>query len=90
MSNDKKWFCYILSCSDNSLYTGITNNLNKRLAAHNSGKGAKYTKLRTPVKLVYYEELENRSTASKREAAIKKLKRIEKLKIISEKKSAKI
>lgn len=76
------WFTYILICSDNTLYTGITNNLNKRIVKHNNGKGAKYTKGRTPVKLVYSETNKNKSSASKREAQIKSLSRQEKLELI--------
>lgn len=68
------WIIYIIVCSkDNSLYTGITNNLNKRLDAHNSGKGAKYTKSRRPVKLLKYFEAESKSEALKIECKIKKL-----------------
>ncbi|KXO17240.1 GIY-YIG nuclease family protein [Peptoniphilus sp. GNH] len=69
----KKYFTYILKCNDGSLYTGYTVNLEKRLASHNSGKGAKYTRARRPVELVYYEEFDTKSEALKREAAIKKL-----------------
>lgn len=77
------WFVYILECKDKTLYTGITNNLEKRLLQHNSGtEGAKYTRPRRPVKLVYHEQSKNRSEATKREMAIKKLKRSEKLKLL--------
>jgi putative endonuclease len=76
---NNNWCVYILLCSDDTLYTGITNNLLKRLETHNKGKGAKYTKQRLPVKLLYYEEVLNRSLASKREYEIKKLSRAEKL-----------
>ena len=72
------WFVYILKCSDNTLYTGITNNLDKRIKAHNSGVGAKYTKGRRPVSMVYYEEQTDKSSALKREIAIKALNRNEK------------
>lgn len=82
MSKIEQWFVYILECADNSLYTGSTNNLEKRLAKHNSGKGAKYTRAHLPVKIVYSEKLANRSEANIREAAIKKLSRQEKLKLI--------
>ncbi len=75
-------FVYILRCKDGSLYTGWTNNLEKRVKMHNLGLGAKYTKGRGPCELVYFECFENKSDALKREAAIKKLKRIEKEKII--------
>lgn len=78
------YFVYILECSDNTLYTGITTDIQKRLHEHNNTqKGAKYTKIRRPVKLLHVEELEDRSSASKREYAIKKLKREEKLALIS-------
>ena len=73
------WYVYIIECKDNSLYTGITNNLNKRLEVHNSGKGAKYTKTRLPVKLVYKEIYRTKEDSLKREREIKKLKRREKL-----------
>jgi len=73
------WYVYIIECKDNSLYTGITNNLSKRLEVHNSGKGAKYTKTRLPVKLVYKEIYRTKEESLKREREIKKLKRKEKL-----------
>lgn len=75
---------YILLCSDKSLYTGITTDIQRRLKEHNlSKKGAKYTKVRRPVSLVYCEEQANRSEATKREYAIKKLSREKKLLLIS-------
>ena len=64
-------YTYIVKCSDETLYTGWTNNLKKRLEAHNSGKGAKYTKNRRPVELVYFEEYDTKQEAMKREYAIK-------------------
>jgi len=67
------WFLYILECSDGTLYTGITNDLTRRTQKHNEGKGARYTRTRTPVKLVYYETCVNRSAALIREAAVKAL-----------------
>ena len=73
------WHTYIIKCNDDSLYTGITIDLEKRLAAHNAGKGAKYTASRRPVLLVYCEEAANRSEASKRENTIKNLNRNDKL-----------
>ena len=77
------YFVYILECSDGSLYTGITTDIIKRLDEHNTkDTGAKYTKARRPVKLLYKESSENRSTASKREYAIKKLTRLKKLQLI--------
>lgn len=78
---------YILKCSDNTLYTGITIDLDKRLRQHNWEIvwWAKYTLARKPVELLYFEDSENRSEASKREYEIKKLKREQKLKLIKEK-----
>ena len=75
-------YVYILRCSDETLYTGWTTSLERRLKAHNSGKGAKYTKARLPVEIVYYEEFEDKKEAMKREYAIKQLSRGEKLKLI--------
>ncbi len=71
-------YTYILRCSDGTYYTGWTNDLEKRLAAHNSKRGAKYTKARLPVELVYYEKFEDKTDAQKREYAIKKLTRAQK------------
>lgn len=80
------YFLYILECSDQTLYTGITTNLDRRLKEHNSLKlGAKYTKTRRPVKLVYTKEFENRSVASIEEARIKKLSRLQKIDFIKNK-----
>lgn len=77
------WFVYILECSDKTLYTGVTTDLEKRLEQHNHGpEGAKYTRARRPVKFVYHEIQANRSEATKREHAIKQLRRSEKLKLI--------
>ena len=78
-------YAYIPRCSDRTLYSGWTNNLEKRLAAHNSGKGAKYTKTRLPVELVYFEEFESKNEAMSREAHLKQLSREQKLKLINEK-----
>ena len=75
-------YTYIVKCSDETLYTGQTNNLKKRLEAHNSGKGAKYTKNRRPVELVYFEEYDTKQEAMKREYAIKQLSRQKKLALI--------
>ena len=81
--NKAEWVVYILECSDKTLYTGITNNIEKRVEQHNNGQeGAKYTRARRPVKCVYKEPQLNRSAATKREIAIKKLSRSEKLKLI--------
>mgnify|MGYP002627597839 FL=1 len=76
-------YTYMLKCSDGTLYTGWTNDLEKRVEAHNSGKGAKYTKARRPVELAYYEEFETKEQAMKREYAIKQLGRKEKQKLIT-------
>ena len=75
-------YTYIVKCSDETLYTGWTNNLKKRLEAHNSGKGAKYTKNRRPVELVYFEEYDTKQEAMKREYAIKRRSRQKKLALI--------
>lgn len=79
MQCESKWYVYILRCADQTLYTGITNRLQQRLRAHNAGKGAKYTKGRRPVHLLYWETCTDKSAALKREAAIKKMRRAEKL-----------
>ena len=73
---------YILRCSDNTLYTGWTNDIEARLAAHNSGQGAKYTRGRRPVELVYLERFDTRQEAMRREVYIKRLSRADKLKLI--------
>ncbi len=73
---------YLLRCADGTLYCGWTNDLSKRVKAHNQGKGAKYTKPRRPVTLVYYETFATKEEAMRREAAIKKLSRQEKLKLV--------
>lgn len=69
----KMWQVYMVRCSDDSLYTGVTNTLEGRIAVHNSGQGAKYTRSRRPVTLVYAEHAENRGAAQRREHAIKRL-----------------
>ena len=76
------WYLYILRCGDGSLYTGITTDVEKRLEAHRSGKGAKYTRGRGPLELVYREECGDHSEALKRELEIKALSREEKLKLL--------
>lgn len=78
----KENYTYILECKDGSYYTGWTNDIKKRIADHNSGKGAKYTRGRGPVKLVYLEISDTKEAAMKREAAIKKLTRTEKENLI--------
>jgi putative endonuclease len=80
------WSVYLLQTSKNTLYCGYTNDLNKRIAAHNKGRGAKYTKTRLPVKLVYSETFDNKIDALKREWQIKQLTRKEKLKLINDSK----
>ena len=82
VNESKPVVVYILRCCDGSLYTGWTNNLPRRLKAHNEGRGAKYTKGRRPVELAYAEYVLNKSQALKRECAIKKLSRMEKLRLI--------
>ncbi len=81
---DKKWYVYILHCRDGTLYTGMTDDLKKRLTSHNSGKGAKYTRGRRPLTLVYSEECTTASEARKREYAIKQLTRQQKLQLIGQ------
>lgn len=76
-------YTYILRCGDNSLYTGWTNHLTKRVADHNAGRGAKYTKAHLPVELVYYEVFDTKEEAMKRECAIKKLSRPQKERLIA-------
>ena len=73
------WYVYMLRCGDGTLYTGITDDVPKRLAAHRAGKGAKYTRGRRPLELVYMEEQPDKSAALRREIQIKKLSRPEKL-----------
>lgn len=75
-------YTYILRCSDDTLYTGWTNDLSKRLKTHNAGKGARYTRGRLPVKLIYYETFATKKEAMQREAQIKKLSRKQKLSFI--------
>jgi predicted GIY-YIG superfamily endonuclease len=79
------WFVYMLRCADGSLYTGYTDDVQRRLSTHQSGKGAKYTRSRLPVELAYWEELPDKSAALRREASIKRLSRERKLKLIEEK-----
>ena len=82
LEKSKMNYVYILRCSDETLYTGYTNDLKNRIKVHNSGKGAKYTRCRLPVKIVYYEEYLTKSEAMKRECAIKKFRRIDKIKLL--------
>ena len=76
------WIVYLLRCRDGSLYTGITNDLPRRLAAHRAGTASAYTRSRRPLRLVYREAARDRSSALRREAAIKRLPRDEKLKLV--------
>lgn len=80
------WHIYIIKCSDGLLYTGITNNLERRIKEHNSGNGCRFTKYRAPIKLVHCEKAVSRSLALKREAKIKSLARKKKLELIESKK----
>jgi predicted GIY-YIG superfamily endonuclease len=77
------WTVYIVRCADSSLYTGIAKNVERRIKQHNAGRGAKYTRSRLPVELVYSESADTRETALRREIEIKRLKRGEKLKLIA-------
>ena len=79
---DKTWKLYMLRCGDGSLYTGITNDLEARLEAHRCGKGAKYTRGRGPLEVVYTEECADKSEALKRELTIKALTREQKLALL--------
>jgi len=76
------WFVYILVCSDDSLYTGITTDTNRRLREHNSGKGSKYVRSRCPANIIWVEPGHTRSSALKREAKIKSFSRKEKLQLV--------
>ncbi len=83
-ASSSPWFVYIVCCNDDTLYTGITLDVTRRLQEHNSGnKGSKYTRARRPVKLVYFEEASSRSEASKREYIIKQLSTQKKKRIIA-------
>ena len=79
---ERKWFVYILNCADGTLYTGITNDLDRRIKAHNAGTASKYTRVRRPVSIVYSEEVETKGDALRRELQIKRLTRSEKMAII--------
>lgn len=82
MREGHRCFVYMLKCADGTLYTGWTTDLARRLKTHNNGKGARYTRLRRPVRLVYAETVPDRRAALKRELALKSLKRLQKLKLI--------
>ena len=79
---NENWYVYILLCRDGTLYTGITNDIKKRMLAHEKGKGAKYTKGRGPFKLVYENIFNNQSMAMKEENRIKKLSKVQKFKLV--------
>ena len=79
----KQWFVYMLECADGSLYTGVSNDLARRVETHNAGKGAKYTRSRLPVKLVYTETAPDRGEALKKEIKMKQLSREEKLALLT-------
>lgn len=79
METNSKHYFYVLECSDNSLYAGYTNHLEKRVATHNAGKGAKYTKARGPVRCIYYETFETKQQAMRAEYAFKQLRRSDKI-----------
>ena len=78
------WYVYVLRCGDGTLYTGTTDDVARRLAAHRAGKGAKYTRGRGPLELLYTEQCPDRSAALRREYAIKQLSREEKLHLIGD------
>lgn len=80
-------YTYLVKCADNTLYCGWTNHLEKRMEAHNQGKGAKYTKTRRPVELVYYESYPTKEEAMRREVQIKKLSRKDKLFLVEKSES---
>lgn len=79
---EKTWYVYMLRCKDGTLYTGVSDDVARRAAVHNSGKGAKYTRSRRPVAVVYTEECESHSAALRREIVIKRLTRQEKEQLI--------
>lgn len=83
-AGEQVWGVYVVRCRDGSLYTGCTNRLKKRLADHDSGRGAAYTRGRGPVTLLYWEPVEGRGEALRREAALKRLTRAEKLSVVAE------
>lgn len=76
------WYVYIVECNDGTYYTGVTNNLENRIKTHNKGKGAKYTKARLPVELIWFDVCEDKSNALKREIEIKKLTRKKKEELV--------
>ncbi|MFJ7733558.1 GIY-YIG nuclease family protein [Lysinibacillus sp. NPDC097231] len=87
MEKNGRHYFYVLECADHSFYAGYTNNVEKRVAVHNAGKGAKYTRARGPVKCIYVEEFHTKQEAMRVEYAFKQLTRIQKLKYMGEDKS---
>lgn len=85
MGLTNSYYMYVVKCIDNTLYTGYTTDLVRRIKAHNNKKGAKYTRVRVPVSLVYYEEFTSKSEATKAESAFKKFTRLQKEQYIKEK-----
>jgi putative endonuclease len=83
VGGNKKYYAYLARCSDDTLYAGYTNDLEEREIKHNEGKGAHYTKIRRPVKIIYSEEFDTKSEAMKREYQLKHLKKQEKEKLIT-------
>lgn len=84
VNSEQQWWVYIVECADNSFYTGITTDIQRRLNEHNSDtKGARYTRMRRPVKLVFQQSFEDRSQSSKQEHSIKQLSRKQKAKLIA-------
>lgn len=83
--SDIIYYAYMLRCADGTLYSGYTNDLTRRLAVHNSGRGAKYTRSRRPVELVYWQEFADKSAAMRREAELKRLSRAAKEALITKK-----
>ena len=81
---EQKWYVYILRCVDDTLYTGITNNIDRRLKAHNAGTASKYTRSRRPVTMIYQEEAETKGDALRRELAIKTMTRSQKQSLIEQ------
>ncbi len=88
MEKESHNYIYIVECADGTWYTGWTTDLEKRVKTHNSGKGAKYTRCRLPVRLIYYEELGTQVEAQRREYAVKRLTRAQKEALVREKKEA--
>lgn len=82
---EQKWYVYILQCADGTLYTGITNDLDRRLKAHNAGTASKYTRVRRPVAMVYREEADTKGNALRRELQIKSMSRQQKVDLFNDK-----